>query len=163
MRRGPAFGSYSKLKEASRQKIERMLWLGLFLAHDLLGASLAGDVLRKFETSHKIKSLGRQIRQRLFAPTNDRPGHVKRVLFYFKTKDRWHETAQFCLRYVSQCLQAIVNPTAKERAILPLPSGLFFLYYFFRPLRLMAKYCWLAAIRICSWRIRGAGNLSRQS
>jgi hypothetical protein len=150
-------------KEASRQRVQRMLRLGLFLAHDLLGASLAEDVVRQFEPDRKIKALGRQIRERLFAPINNRPGHVKRIMFYFRTKDRWHETAPFCLRYVFQCLQAIVNPTAKERAILPLPSALFFLYYFFRPLRLMAKYCWLAAIRICSWSIRGAGNLSRQS
>ncbi len=147
-------------KEASRQRVERMLWLGLFLAHDLLGAALAEDVLRRFETDHKIKSLGQQIRGRLFAHTHNRPGHVERVMFYFKTKDRWHETTQFCLRYVSQCLQAVVNPTAKERAILPLPSALFFLYYFFRPLRLTAKYCWLAVIRVRRWRIRGAGNLA---
>ncbi len=147
-------------KEASRQRVERMLWLGLFLAHDLLDAAVAEDVLKKFETDHKIKSLGQQIRERLFAHADNRPGHVERVMFYFKTKDRWHETAQFCLRYVSQCLQAVANPTAKERAIVRLPSALFFLYYFFRPLRLTAKYCWLAAIRIYRWRIRGAGNLA---
>ena len=147
-------------QQACKQGIQRMLRLGLFLAHELLEADLPDEILRQAFADATTKQLAQQIRKRLFTPA-DRPlGKFKRVIFLIRTKDHWLEGGKFCLRYISQYCRAVVAPTPVERKSLPLPMSLSFIYVFFRPLRLTVKYCWLGAIRICRWRTRGAGNLA---
>ncbi len=135
-------------QEASRQGVERMLGLGLFLAHEFLGAALPKEILKKILADGTTKSVAQQIRMKLFAQANDLPGDVKKVIFYLRTKDRWQDRLQFCFCYLSQWLRVMVTPTSIERKVLPLPDPFFFLYYFFRPLRLTVKHGWSALTHI---------------
>jgi Uncharacterised nucleotidyltransferase len=135
-------------QEAYRQGAERMLTLGLFLAHEFLETVLPEEVSKKVLANLGIKSVAQQVNQRLLAEVNEPPGDVKKVIFYLRTKDRWQDRLQFCFRYLSQYLYAVVTPTSKERSVLPLPTPFFLLYYFFRPLRLTAKYVRLGVMRL---------------
>lgn len=135
-------------QEASRLGIERMLGLGLFLAHDFLGAELPEEISKKVQEDLRTKSAARQIRERFFTGGDEPPGDFKKVIFYLRTKDRWQERLQFCLRYLSQFVAIVITPTSKDRAGLPLPAPFFFLHYFLRPLRLTVQYGWLGLTRI---------------
>jgi hypothetical protein len=135
-------------QEASREGVSRMLSLGLFLAHELLGANLPGEILQKAQSDFRGKAIFRKIRGRLFSRSDKSPGGFERVLFYLRTKDRWRDRAQFCFSYLSQCLRVVVTPTSKERVSLPLPAPLFFIYYLLRPLRLMVKYSCIGLGRV---------------
>ena len=135
-------------REAFRQGAERMLGLGLFLAHELLGTALPQKILKKVLADGATKSVAQQIRKRFFAQTNDPPGDAKKVIFYLRTKDRWQDRLQFCFSYLSQWLRVVVTPTSIDRKVLPLPDPFYFLYYFFRPLRLTVKHGWSALTHI---------------
>jgi hypothetical protein len=125
-----------------------MLGLGLFLAHDFLGAELPEEISKKVQEDLRTKSAARQIRERFFTGGDEPPGDFKKVIFYLRTKDRWQERLQFCLRYLSQFVAIVITPTSKDRAGLPLPAPFFFLHYFLRPLRLTVQYGWLGLTRI---------------
>jgi hypothetical protein len=128
--------------------VGRMLGLGLFLAHELLGARLPGEVAKRVESDRRVRSVARQISEKLFAPADKPTGDFQRVAFYLKVKDRWQDRWRFCSRYVSQFVHKAITPNSKDRAGLPLPASFFFLHYLFRPLRLTAQYGWLGLARI---------------
>jgi hypothetical protein len=135
-------------QEASSMGVGRMLGLGLFLAHELLGARLPGEVAKRVESDRRMQSVARQIREKLFAPSDKPTGDFQRVVFYLKVKNRWQDRWRFCSRYVSQFVHKAITPNSKDRAGLPLPAPFFFLHYFFRPLRLMVEYGRLGLARI---------------
>ena len=143
-------------EEASRQAVERMLALGLFLAQEFLGTTLPNEVSKQISKELGPQSGFQQIRERLFAQTDEPRRKIEKVIFYLRTKDGWRDRFQFCFYYLSQCVQAIVTPTTKEQRVLPLPVPLYFLYYFFRPFRLTVKYGLLGLVRLYK------GNSPRQ-
>ena len=137
-------------QEASAQRVERMLTLGLAMARGLLGAELPEEILKAIRADARTNLLVPQIRERLFTHEDRSPSRLQRIMFYLRIKDHWHDRAQFWLRYLSQWFEALVTPTSIERSVLPLPAYLSFLYFVFRPLRLTAKYVWLGLTLICN-------------
>jgi hypothetical protein len=135
-------------QEASSMGVGRMLGLGLFLAHELLGARLPGEVAKRVESDRRVRSVARQISEKLFAPADKPTGDFQRVVFYLKAKDRWQDRWRFCSRYVSQFVHKAITPNSKDRAGLPLHASFFFLHYFFRPLRLAVNFGWLGLTHI---------------
>jgi hypothetical protein len=131
-------------QEASRQGVRRMLSLGLFLARDLLGAELPVEMSRAVDRDLRGKSIISTVVSKLFTESMETSRDLEKVVFYLRTKDRWQDRIRFCSCYISQYLHRVVTPTSKDRNILCLPAPLFFLYYFFRPLRLTVKYLRLA-------------------
>jgi hypothetical protein len=95
-----------------------------------------------------MQSVARQIREKLFAPSDKPTGTFQRAVFYLKAKDRWQDRWRFCSRYVSQFVHKAITPNSKDRAGLPLPASFFFLHYFFRPLRLALEYGRLGLARV---------------
>lgn len=124
------------MDRARRLGGQRMLFLGLFLASDLLGAALPEEVLRTVRADPIVKSVGRQVCQQLFQSPNFSTEIRERFLFYLKMADGISHQ----LRYSLRCALRVVIPTRAEWELLPLPDSLFFLYYLVRPIRLAAKY-----------------------
>jgi hypothetical protein len=129
------------IERASTLGGQRMLWLGLSLAQNLLGAVLPGEVYQRIETDPVVGSLAAQVRQRVLGDRDRSPGAVESYLFYLRAMDKLKD----CFRY---CVDLIVTPTPVEWAWLPLPAWLFFLYYPVRAVRLVGKYGREAARRI---------------
>jgi hypothetical protein len=111
----------------------RMLFLGLFLANDLLNASIPGEVMQQVEGDPRVRRLARQVRQRLFRGPNGSSGIFKNPLFHLKARERMRDRIQYCVRLA-------MTTTPGDWTFLPLPHPLFPLYYLIRPIRLMAKY-----------------------
>jgi len=115
---------------------ERMLFLGLFLASDLLGAALPEEVLRTVRADAIVQPLGSQVRERLFQTPNSSTQVPDRFLFYVKTADGISDQVRYCLR----CALQMMSPTRSDWSLLRLPDSLFFVYYLLRPIRLAAKH-----------------------
>jgi hypothetical protein len=117
------------LEHARRTGTERMLLLGLYVAHDLLGANLPEHVRKRFESDAEIAGLAEQIYSRLFAEGNDAGGMSGYFIFQFKARRRLRDKFNYC-RYV-------VSPTEEDLTLVRLPASLSFLYYLLRPLRML--------------------------
>jgi len=117
------------LERARRSGTERMLLLGLYVAHDLLGAKLPAQVAAQIEIDAEITMLAGQIYSRLFAEGSDASGMSGYFLFQLKARRRLRDKFNYC-RYV-------VSPTEEDLTLLTLPAPLSFVYYVLRPLRML--------------------------
>ena len=117
------------LERARRSGTERMLLLGLYVAHDLLGAKLPAHVTAQFELDAGITMLAGQIYSRLFAEGSEASGMSGYFLFQLKARRRLRDKFNYC-RYV-------VSPTEEDLTMLSLPAPLSFVYYLLRPLRML--------------------------
>ncbi|HEY9614633.1 nucleotidyltransferase family protein [Allocoleopsis sp.] len=106
---------------------ERMLCLGLLLAHTLLETSLPEEIVLKIQSDPVTRSLFTQVRQQLF---DSSLGAFEEHLFRLKARERLVDKVRYLLG-------TTITPTEKEWAFLPLPKSLSFLYYLLRPLRLL--------------------------
>jgi hypothetical protein len=110
-----------------------MVALGLSLAHEVLEAPLPDSVQSWISSQRVVASLSVQVRSRLFAEEN--PSRVEDDLFLLQAIE--HFSGQ-----LAYSLHLAVTPSSKERALIPLPASLNFLWYFIRPVRLLTKYSW---------------------
>ena len=119
------------LDQARALKSERMLFLGLYLASDLLGAPLPEEIKAKIHSDPAVKSLATQVSERLFREVP--PGVLEGWRFQVKMRDRLRDGCRYCFGLV-------MTPTGLELTLMPLPAALFPLYYVLRPMRLLVKH-----------------------
>jgi len=115
-----------------RLRCDRMLFLGLFLAHDLLAAALPENVLAKIESDSKIRNVAVQVYQNLFDKKDKQSenGISSRFsFFHIAVRERLSEK----LRYT---LHLMFSPTAEDWRVFPLPAAFSFLHHLLRPGRL---------------------------
>ncbi len=130
------------MEQAHTLGSERMLLLGLLLAHDLLGTALPEEVWQMIQVHPIVETLAKQVCERLFIPDysrTDRPSKyldLEKNLFYFRVRERWQDRVPYVLHLV----HVAIAPTIEDREFLPLPASLSFLYYLVRPIRAIAKY-----------------------
>ena len=112
---------------------ERMFYLGLFLARDLLGAPLPREVVQRLEADPVVRELAGQVREHLFLGRDGSPGLLESCLFHLKAMERLQDQMRYCVRLA-------LTPTSGDWAFVPLPAYLSLLYYLLRPIRLAFKY-----------------------
>ncbi len=129
------------IDRASTLGSERMLFLGLFLANDLLGAALPKTVSHKTQADPAVRVLAEQVKEWLFQevkgftgtlaedPFNESGFHPFRVKMRERLRDK--------IRY---CAHTALVPTIEDWKFLPLPGLLSPLYYVLRPIRLAGRY-----------------------
>lgn len=125
----PGLDWTSLLERARRSGTERMLLLGLYVAHELLDAKLPAPVAAQFQTDAEIAHLAGQIYSRLFAEGSEASGMSGYFLFQLRARRRLRDKFNYC-RYV-------VSPTEEDLTLLALPAPLSFIYYVLRPLRML--------------------------
>lgn len=125
----------SVFEQARQTSTSRMLSLGLLVAEDLLGVAVPPVAAEHVASDHEARALARTVRERLFAgaPTPTPTPAPDAARFSL----RCFERPSHKLRYI---LGTFVSPSEAEYRALRLPPALYWLYYPFRPLRLMAKY-----------------------
>jgi hypothetical protein len=119
------------MNQARALKSERMLSLGLYLASDLLGAPLPEEIRARVHSDQAVKSLARQVGERLFREVL--PGVFESWRFQVRIRDRLWDGCRYCFGLV-------MTPTGLELTLIPLPAVLFPLYYLLRPMRLVLKH-----------------------
>ncbi len=121
-------------------KSERILYLGLLLAHELLSAPLPPDILQAAHACAPARSLTAWIRAEFFGPRFLEAEHTSPALaasarFYFRLNDRRRDGLRCGLR-------CALVPTVEDLARWSLPRVLFPFYLILRPMRLVTKYGW---------------------
>ncbi len=123
------------LWQARRQQVQRMVLLGLWLASDLLGATLPEDVAQTVKGDSAIPSLGLTVREKLFREREVTFGTDTSRLFVFHLQLR-----ESLFGKVRHCIRVAALPTWRDWEALPLPGVLFFISLALRPLRLFGKH-----------------------
>lgn len=119
------------MKLAERLGCERMLFLGLYLAQTLAGASIPAHIQPRIQADSLVKSLARQVFKKLFQQSPHHP--MAELLFHLQLRERQRDRIRDCLHFA-------FNPSAVDWALLPLPPCLSFFYYLLRPVRLLRDY-----------------------
>jgi len=113
---------------------ERMLFLGLRLACDLLDAVVPEDVREKTQEDPMLATLVATVREGLWGEANGTRGILKSAFFHVRARERLQDRIRYCVRLA-------MTPTASDWGLLSLPKRLAFLYYLVRPIRLVGRYC----------------------
>lgn len=109
-----------------------MLYVSLYLVHDLLGANLPDVIVRKISDNRKIKAIAEQVKAALFIDKSNFIGSFPVADIYLQTMELWQDKLWYWF-------DAVMTPTPLEWAIIPLPKWLFPLYYPIRLMRLTLK------------------------
>ena len=114
---------------------QRMLGLGLLLAHDLLGAPVPAVLLALARRDRAASKLATQVRARLFDDTiaEPEPGLLAGTIFRLRARERWRDRLRYGLRLATVT-------TAEDWDLLPLPASLVWVYSVIRPVRLLLTY-----------------------
>ncbi|MGI8733506.1 MAG: nucleotidyltransferase domain-containing protein [Pyrinomonadaceae bacterium] len=107
---------------------ERMLFLGLRLAADLLEAKLPEVVTEALVSDPVVPSLSTQVVRYLFTPDRRTSGMAGYFLFQLRARRRLRDKFNY--------LRFIVTPTEEDLVRVRLPAPLTFLYYVMRPIRM---------------------------
>jgi hypothetical protein len=142
------------LEESRAWRCERMLLLGLRLAHDLLGTPLPSDVMRRTQALPSVDMLASKV----FASLPEGKGPalsgfleclgIKRL--YFETCDRLVDGFFYACR-------TLVTPDTFDEARVKLPDWLFPLYYLLRPLNRISRCASVVWRRLFAARHTAAG------
>jgi hypothetical protein len=121
------------METAFHSGIERMVLLGLYLAWSLLSADLPSFIIERIKNDKALKSLAERVHTNIFNEAEGSPGECERFAFYLKQRERVRDKVRYCVR-------RLFTSTEKDWSLLKLPSSLYPLYRFIRPLRLMEKF-----------------------
>lgn len=129
------------LDRAKKHHAERMLLLGLALAHKYLNAPLPDSIAARAEENEPVRRLTEQVRERVFpspagssgGPYADARAELNDARFHLLMRERLRDR----LPYYRHLLKLAVTPNERDEAFLSLPTGLSWLYYLMRPLRLL--------------------------
>jgi hypothetical protein len=121
------------IDHAARVGSKRMLSLGLFLAAELLGASVPEQVRKKLHPDSTLGALAADVVKRLFEERTNPPGILESALLHLRMRERLLDRIRYVLRLG-------LTTTVGDLTTMRIPRPLFFLYYLLRPLRLAAKY-----------------------
>ena len=120
---------------AAEMKSTRVLLLGLYLAHDLLGASLPQSVLEKAQRDSSVRWLANKVREQFQGNTDASPGVLPRAVFRVRSRDGIGSGMRHVVRLA-------MSPTERDRESVRLPGALAPLYALVRPWRLLREYGW---------------------
>jgi hypothetical protein len=132
LRRYPEISWPTAFMRARELGAERMLMLGLFLAHRLLDTPLPEDVSQSVQQTKILWSMADQVCERLFVGPEAAPGQFELTRFRLRSRERVRDRLTYCLRRA-------LSPTYKDFETLSLPPLLEFLYPLVRPFRLIRR------------------------
>lgn len=129
--------NWSNLFAASTESgSNRMVLLGLHLAHELLDAPLPERVRSVIRADRKLATLAEQVRQSLFTMNGKENQILEESNFHpFHYRVREHFSDQ-----LAYCALSLTSPSIEDWAWIKLPEPFFFLYSITRPARLAGKY-----------------------
>lgn len=123
------------LEIAAERKSTRVVLLGLYLAHDLLGASLPPDVLQRAEDEPGVRWLARKVCEQYAQISDPGAGVWSRASFRLRSRDTIGQGLRHMLRLT-------LSPTESDRQFVSLFGFLSPFYILVRPFRLLCEYGW---------------------
>lgn len=121
------------LREAKQARIERILLLGVDLAHRLFQASLPPPVTRLLDSHPEIAHLEERVCARWADRSASEPGLFVRSRFFLSARESWGDRVRYTFRFA-------FTPTPGDWMSVSLPDALFSLYRVVRWFRIAGKY-----------------------
>jgi len=134
LRAGPGVDWNELMQTAESTGSRRTLFLGLHMAHILLGSEIPMKVYDEMTKDMTALRLANRLCRGVFSPrtpAGSNRGSFARDWFYLSTKERWQDR----LRYVWFSAGWFFLPSQKDRQWVRLPASLGWLYIFLRPIR----------------------------
>ena len=122
-------------RRASQLGLWRVTGLGLLLATEFLDAAVPQELLAKIRRDATVLNLQRVLSRELFDP----PKELGEPLYHVQIVERRRDRVWYRARCLFRAWRKII-PNDRDRAACKLPVHLDFLYYLFRPLRLIWEY-----------------------
>ena len=120
------------LDRAAKTDNERIIFVGLRLAQDLLGLALPPKVAEMVERDRRVGEVAMRISERLFNGAEHVPASPKQILKYnLDVRKSWRARARYCV--------FMLRPTDGDLSAFSVPAGLGVAYYLMRPFRLLHK------------------------
>ncbi len=120
---------------AKASKGLRMLNTGLFLAKELLNAPIPDAVWALVQADTKAGELAHKVIQGYFSPDPAVLAEVNPVTFHLDLQERFLDR----IPYYKHLFRIWLAPSSKDRAFVPLPKRLEFLYILVKPIRLLMR------------------------
>lgn len=124
------------LEESTKLRAERILLHALLLANKYLGAKLPPIVHRKLQADPVAHSLAARAGENLFSESSTALVTADETAFHLQMREQFSDRMPYVLYQVRRWM----IPTERDRSIFRLPAFLSFLYYLFRPARLLFEY-----------------------
>jgi hypothetical protein len=124
------------LAQASELHGERMLFMGLFLANDLLGAPLPEYVLERVRADRVVYPLAERVTESLFVQDEDSQGLLEGSSFralYLGMREGLPDKIRYCVH-------TAMSQSTEDWELVPLPRFLYPVFYMLRLIRLALKY-----------------------
>ncbi|MDF5721890.1 MAG: nucleotidyltransferase family protein [Rhizonema sp. PD37] len=137
----PDLNWHSALKLSFELRSQRLFLIGLSVTRQLLHIPLPQfmlEMLVRSQPTDELLFLPEGLRLR--TPLSKLQVWWREYTYQLKTLDRWWDGLFITGHYLQWILKVGLLPSEREREFLPLPNGLFFLYYLLRPIRLLLKY-----------------------
>ncbi|MEM8673514.1 MAG: nucleotidyltransferase family protein [Cyanobacteria bacterium P01_G01_bin.67] len=126
------------MEQGKSMGFERVIFLSLFLARNLLDAKIPDFIWQQMELDPVLPQLIIRVYDKLFSEPSDLAGTVETTLFHIKTRERWQDKVQSAFGLMK--LSGWLHPTKRDRQLIPLPGLFSFLYYLIRPIRVLIRY-----------------------
>ncbi len=118
---------------AANVESTRVLLLGLYLAHEMIGVSLPQSVLERVRGDAKVQWLAGKVSEQYEGNSDSNAGVWPRAMFRLRSSDRYAQGMRRLLRLG-------LSPTETDRQTVQLPGFLSPLYTLVRPFRLLREY-----------------------
>lgn len=105
------------IERAAALGLQRMLWLGLLLASDLLGAQLPAEVGRKIRSEPRIRELAGRVRRGLFQNADAEPGALRTALLQLGMRERVRDKFKYSFRLLvmTKLVDSLFMPMGRPR------------------------------------------------
>jgi hypothetical protein len=130
------------LSEAQRLRIDRPLYLGLLIAHQLLDAPVPDEVLYQAKRDRGAQWLARLVCRRMLADLDSQQFFFPCYSFILKwvALKYWSARLYYLRGVPTRFLRLFFIVNYRDTAFIQLPRPLYFLYYFIRPIRVLCDY-----------------------
>lgn len=132
IRSHPQLNWYKLMEQARVKGGQRILFLALTLAQNILGTALPDEVWQKIQTDPKVSLLAVEVNQNLFQNTDGSYQDGKVTRFHLSVRERLQDKILYSLRLAT-------TPTTSDWLVLPLAEFPAFIYYLLRPVRLVGE------------------------
>jgi hypothetical protein len=124
--------------QAKQLGSQRLIFLGLYLAHSLLDAPIPAGLELMIDRDSTVKALAYSVKRSLFSPNKQPIGEIERSLFHIKTRERWRDKWHSLSGLLDH--SGWMKPSNRDKDLIQLPTKLEFLYYLIRPVRILQRY-----------------------
>jgi hypothetical protein len=121
------------LKIAATMGSTRLLLLGLYLSHEMIGAPLPQDILGRAREDTRVQRLARKVMKQYAENLHSQMGVFPRAIFRLQSSDGYAGGLR-------QLIRLSVSPTESDRQKIRLPGFFSPLYTVVRLFRLMGEY-----------------------